>query len=330
MKIEFLHQYYKCHRRPLGDRLVAHLPRYAPFLARLAPLANARDRVPGLAWIGERLTGLSAGRSLPAWRRDRFRGQVEVPAGAQGPEVVLLADTFNSYFEPGNLRAALKVFAAANFRVTVAEPSDGGRPLCCGRTYLASGMVDEARAEACRTLAALKPFVERGVPIVGLEPSCLLGLRDEYRSLLPGAETRALAALAFTFEEFLSREQTAGRLELDLGRLPFRRALVHGHCHQKAFGAMPAVIDVLNWVPGLEVRSIQSGCCGMAGAFGYAAKHIHVSRQMAEASLLPAVRAAGEDAIVVADGTSCRHQIKDGAHREALHVARVLADALQH
>ena len=328
MKVEFLYQYYQRHRRPLRDKLIAHLPRYAPVLARNATLANLRDRIPGLACLGEKILGLSARRSLPAWRRDAFQGQVEVPAVARGPELVLLADTFNTYFEPENLRAAVRVFGAANYRTLVAEPTDGGRPLCCGRTYLATGMVDEARAEARRMLAALKPFLQRGVPVVGLEPSCLFGLRDEFRSLLPGVETDALADLALTFEEFLVREQAGGRLELNLNRLPVRRALVHGHCHQKAFGVMPAVHEVLKWVPGLDVKSVQSSCCGMAGAFGYAAEHVDVSRKMAEASLLPAVRGAGEETVIVADGTSCRHQIKDGAQREAVHVARILADAL--
>ena len=329
MKVEFLYQYHQRHRRPLKDKLIAHLPRYAPLLARLAVLANLRDRIPGLPYLTEKVAGLSASRSLPVWRRDRFQGQIEVPDGAKGPEVVLLADTFNKYFEPENLRAAVKVFAAANYQTIVARPSDGGRPLCCGRTYLATGMIDEARIEARRMLTALGPFVERGIPVVGLEPSCLLGLRDEFGSLLPGAETDALAELALTFEEFIVREQAAGRLKLKLARLPVRRALVHGHCHQKAFDVMPAVNDVLNMVPELEVETIRSSCCGMAGAFGYEVKHVGISRKMAELSLLPAVRAAKEDTVIVADGTSCRHQIKDLAQRKALHVAHILADALE-
>jgi Fe-S oxidoreductase len=328
MKIEFLNQYHQRHPRTIKDKLVAHLPRYAPALARIPMLANLRNQIPGLASLSATVTGLSASRSLPVWRRDRFLGQAEVPDGVTGPEVVLLADTFNTYFEPENLRAAVTVFAAANYQTIVAQPAGGGRPLCCGRTYLATGMIDEARAEAQRMLVALKPFVERGVPVVGLEPSCLLGLRDEFGLLLPGKETAALAELALTFEEFLAREQAAGRLQLKLGPLPLKRALVHGHCHQKAFDVMQAVNDVLNMIPELEVETIQSGCCGMAGAFGYEAKHVDISREMAELSLLPAVRGAGDKTVIVADGTSCRHQIKDGTQREALHVARVLADAL--
>jgi Fe-S oxidoreductase len=325
MKVEFLHHYHKRHARTLHDKLVAHLPRYARRAAALALLLNLRDRVPGLAALSERVAGFSARRSLPRWRRDWFRGQSEVPAtqstAATLPrDVVLLADTFNTYFEPENLRAAVRVLAAAGYRVTVA--SDGERALCCGRTYLATGMVDEARAEATRTLAALTPHVARGTPVVGLEPSCVLGLRDEFRTLLPGAESAALAAAALTFEEFVVREHAAGRLKLDLRRPRYARALVHGHCHQKAFGVMPSVVATLKLVPGLAVETIASSCCGMAGAFGYQAQHLDVSMQMAELALLPAVT------VIVADGTSCRHQIHDGAAREAVHVARVLAECL--
>ena len=328
MKVEFLYQYHRRHPRSFKDRLVAHLPRYARWAARLAPLANLRDRVPGLAALSEKLAGISARRTLPVWRRDAFRGQAEVPACGEAGEVVLLADTFNAYFEPENLRAAVKVLSAAGYRVTVASAGEGERALCCGRTYLAAGMVDEARAEASRTLAALKPYVARGVPVVGLEPSCLLGLRDEFRSLLPGADSAALANAALMFEEFLVREHEAGRLQLPLRGSRHAKALVHGHCHQKAFGVMPAVTAALGLVPGLRVETVPSSCCGMAGAFGFDARHIDVSLKMAEAALLPAVRDADEQTVVVADGTSCRHQIRDGAQRDALHVARVLADAL--
>jgi FAD/FMN-containing dehydrogenase/Fe-S oxidoreductase len=329
MKAEFLYQHHKQRPRPLRDRLVAALPRYARVAARLAPLMNLRDRVPGLARLSERIAGFAARRSLPQWRSDFFRaGELDVAPGAAGKEVVLFADTFNTYFEPENLRAAVRVLRAAGYAVRMAPAADGPRPLCCGRTYFATGMLDEARAEAQRTLAALAPFVARGVPVVGLEPSCVLGLRDEFKTLVPGAASAALAKAALTFEEFLVAEHGAGRLALPLTRSRYARALVHGHCHQKSFGVMPAVIATLKLVPGLAVETIQSSCCGMAGAFGYQAEHIDVSLRMAEAALLPAVRAAGADTVVVADGTSCRHQIHDGAAREAVHVARVLADAL--
>jgi Fe-S oxidoreductase len=240
---------------------------------------------------------------------------------------VLLADTFNTYFEPENLRAAVAVLTAGGYTVRAAAAPDG-RPLCCGRTYLATGMIEAARTETRRLLDALEPFVSRDVAIVGLEPSCILGLRDELKLLHPGAASAALARVALTFEEFLVREAGAGRWSHEFRRAPYARALVHGHCHQKAFGAMPAVVAALKLVPELTVDVVASSCCGMAGSFGYRPEHLDVSLRMAEAALLPAVRQAGADTVIVADGTSCRHQILDGAQREAQHVARVLAAAL--
>jgi Fe-S oxidoreductase len=174
---------------------------------------------------------------------------------------------------------------------------------------------------------ALSPFVERGVPVVGLEPSCIFGFRDEIPALLKTDAARRLAAQAFTFEEFLAAEAGAGKLHLPLGRAT-RCALLHGHCHQKSFGVMPAVERVLKLVPGLEVETVESSCCGMAGAFGYGRDTIDISLAMGELSLLPAVRDASADTLIVADGTSCRQQIRDGTGREALHVARVLAASL--
>jgi len=331
MKIEFLHHYRKQHALGWRDRLFAFLPRYAPWAARFAWLANLRDAVPGLALLSEKLLGFSARRSLPQWRRDTFsrRPGATVGGGTVNGEVVLLIDTFNNYFEPDNARAALAVLRAAGYVVHLPRASDSARPLCCGRTFLAAGLVDEARAEAQRMLAALKPFIERGVPVVGLEPSCLLGLRDEFLSMLPGPDTAALALNAFLFEEFIAREADAGRLKLKFKALPHKKALLHGHCHQKAFDVMPAVQKALKLVPGLEVELVESSCCGMAGSFGYEAAHYDVSMKMGEASLLPKVRAAAAETLIVADGTSCRHQIHDGAQRDALHVARVLALALE-
>jgi Fe-S oxidoreductase len=329
MKIEVLHQRAKRHGRTLRDRVIANLPRYAPVLARVPWLANLRDRLPGAAHLTEKLLGFSAKRPLPAWRSDPFPAQAAVHGPEDGPEVVLLPDTFNRYFEPDNLHAALEVLVAGGYRVHLVAPTDRGRPLCCGRTYLSVGHIEAARAEARRMLDALAPFVSRGVPVIGLEPSCLLTLRDEFAALLPGTETEALAAHAVLFEEFLAAEQAAGRLSLDLKSHDGRRALLHGHCHQKAFAAMAAVEATLKLVPGLEVETIQSSCCGMAGAFGYGTETYAASVEMGEAALLPAVRAADAETLVIAGGTSCRHQIRDGTHREAVHPARVLRDALE-
>jgi Fe-S oxidoreductase len=331
MKIEFLHHYNKRHGMTLRDRLIAYLPRYAPLASRFGPLLNLRDGVPGLAHLSQVVLGLSARRALPRWRRDTFQPPT-APAGAEngtGPEVVLLADTFNSYFEPENLHAALTVLTAAGTRVHMPRALDHGRPLCCGRTFLAAGLVDEARIEARRMIAALAPFVARGIPVIGLEPSCLLTLRDEFTAILPGPETEALADQARMFEEFLAAEMAAGRVQLDLNPIDAGRAVLHGHCHQKAFGVMGSVEAVLGAIPGLKVETVQSSCCGMAGAFGYQKETFEISMRMGEADLFPAVRAADEDAIIVADGTSCRAQIHGGTGREAVHVARVLEQALR-
>ncbi|MFQ5955149.1 MAG: FAD-binding and (Fe-S)-binding domain-containing protein [Kiloniellales bacterium] len=326
MKVEFLYHYRGRHGLGLRDRLIAYLPRYAPAAARARFLMNLRDRVPGLGALSERLLGLSARRPLPVWRGTGLR-QGSEPRG-DGREVVLLVDTFNTWFEPENARAAWRVLMQAGYRVRLARPARGGRPLCCGRTFLAVGLVDQAKAEARRLIEALRPHVARGVPVVGLEPSCLLTLRDEFKAMLPGADTDSLAERAMLFEEFLAAEHAAGRLRLPLRPLSGGRALLHGHCHQKAFGVMPPVMTVLGLIPGLEVETVESSCCGMAGSFGYEAEHYPISMKMGELALLPAVRSASPDTLIVADGTSCRQQIRDGTGRTAVHVARVLDHAL--
>ena len=329
MKIEFLFQHAKRHGVGLRERLVAYLPRYAGLASRFAPLLNFAAGLPGAGWITEKVIGFSRHRSLPKWRRDRFAPTGAATGPEAGREVVLFGDTFNTHFEPEVLSDAVDVLVAGGYRVVYPRPADGERPLCCGRTFLSAGLVDEAQAEALRTIETLRPYVERDVPIVGLEPSCLLTLRDEYPAMIPGPDTEALAACAVTFEEFLTKESETGRLSLPLAPQPGKRVLLHGHCHQKAFALTGMVKKSLALVPGLEVEEIESSCCGMAGAFGYNAETYDVSMKMAEDRLLPAVRSAGEDTAVLADGTSCRHQIGDGTGRQALHVARFLKSALK-
>jgi Fe-S oxidoreductase len=320
MKIEVLAANAARHGVGPRERLIAELPRYAPVAARFAGIANLPRRSRLVRSIAEQALGFSRERRLPAWRGDIFRDSeasryASMPG--KGGDVLLFADTFNRYFEPENLRAALRLIAASGRRPIL--PRHDGRPLCCGRTYLAAGMVDRARAEARRTLSALAG----DLPVVGLEPSCLLTFRDEFKSLLPGAEARQLADRAMLFGEWLVRE----KIELDLEARP-ATVHVHGHCHQKSFGAFEGTLAALRRVPGLEVRPITSSCCGMAGSFGYQAENQDVSRAMAEAGLLPAVRAAAPDDLIVADGTSCRHQVADLAGREAVHSVRVLEAAL--
>jgi FAD/FMN-containing dehydrogenase/Fe-S oxidoreductase len=302
MKIEYLAHYKARHGYTLRDRAIGFLPRYAPWAAALAPVANL------FSSVLKGSLGFSAKRDLPRWRTDAF---VEVTS--PDADVVLFVDTFNRYFEPENARAAVRVMQAAGYRV------HAPRGLCCGRTFLSAGMVDEAKREAAKTQEALAPYAARGVPIVGLEPSCLYSLRDEF----PAMGFDKLAASALLLEELLARDPRKLKLK-ELGS----EVLLHGHCHQKAFDAMPAVQKTLGLIPNLKLNTVETSCCGMAGSFGYEAEHHDLSLKMAELALLPRVRSTSKETLVVADGTSCRHQIADGAGRAALHVARVLERAL--
>jgi FAD/FMN-containing dehydrogenase/Fe-S oxidoreductase len=335
MKIEFLAGYRAKHGTPLADRIVALLPHAAHRLGPLRGVANAMQSLPGVETLIGRVLGFTAKRPLPRWHPRPFR---EPPVGGNSAsvastgaktngEVVLFVDTFNRWYEADVARAAQRVFGAAGYTVSFARPLRGTRPLCCGRTFLGAGLLDDARAEARRTIESLLPFARRGVPIVGLEPSCLLTLRDEFLSLEPTDDARAVAAQALLFEEFVARELDAGRWSPPLRALD-ARAVVHGHCHQKAFGAMPAVVRALRAIPGLESSLIESSCCGMAGTFGYEAEHYDISMRMAERDLLPAVRAADDATLIVADGMSCKHQIDHGADRRSFHVAELFASAL--
>ena len=320
MKIEALAARAKRHGVPLRERLIARLPRMARFASMAPFLFNLRDMIPGLPALTQSMLGLAADRPLPRFRGDVFHDwELRAPDG-RAHEVILLPDAFNRYFEPENLRAAIRVLRAAGYDPAVARPPRGMRPLDEGRTLLAAGMVDEARVEARRVIEALEPFAS---PVVGIEPSSLTTLRDEFLVLLPGEQSRALAKRAMLLSELLERDKAS---------LSFKslEAIVHihGHCHQKAFGAFPAAIALLKRIPGVTVKPITSSCCGMAGAFGYQAESLEASKAMAELSLLPAVRAAAAQDFIIADGTSCRHQIGDLGGRAAIHSVRLLDRAL--
>ena len=232
----------------LRDRLIGNLPEIAPWARRLPWLFN-------LAWFVQSYLGFAKQRSLPKWRSDTFLATTDVDR--KDATVVIFADTFSNNFEPDLLHAARRVLQAAGHRVAVAWPTLGAPALCCGRTFLATGQVMKAKSEARRLLQALLPFVAKGVPIVGLEPSCLFTLRDEFLAMGLGEDAQAVCDNAFLFEEFLVREKKAGRLKLDLKPLPQKTALLHGHCHQKAFGAMSAVQEALSLVPDLAVSVIE-------------------------------------------------------------------------
>ena len=235
----------------------------------MAALMNARDTVPGLAQLTRAPRWLLRQRRLPRWRSDVFdaRGIPPAPAPPHKGEGNLGGERGRArsrcspipstrYFEPENLRDAVEVLSGLGYRVVPLAAAEGGRPLCCGRTFLSAGLVEEARAEARRLLAAARPFVERGVPIVGLEPSCLFTLRDELPAMLPGEEADALAGQALLIEELLAREAAAGRIPKSIARAP-GKVVLHGHCHQKAFAAMGAVTAALGLVEGLEVETVE-------------------------------------------------------------------------
>ncbi len=324
MKIEVQRAHVQRHGLSLHDRLVATMPRYARLASRLPWAFNLRNSIPGMPALMERLTGFSRHRPLPRWRFDAFREKG--PFGPEdGREAVLFVDTFNRYFEPGTIHAALRVLNAAGTRIHIAQGK--GRPLCCGRTYLSAGLTDKARAEAKRFLDAMAPHLEAGRAIIGLEPSCLFTLRDEFPSLLPGEQASRLAESAVLLEQYLVNEKKARRLKLKL-KAQKQPILLHGHCHQKSFAAMDDVIGALKLIPDAKIETVQSSCCGMAGAYGYGVDTYEMSMAMGETSLLPAVREAGDTTMLVADGFSCRHQIHDGTGRSARHAVHILDDAL--
>ena len=330
MKIEARAAWGKAHGLTLRDRLIAYMPHYAPWASRFGSLLNFAQALPVLGALAKRALGFATQRSLPHFKTPFLNSSKVSTASpvAGNKNVLLFVDTFSHYLEAENAHAAQRVLEAAGYTVHF-NVRAGERPLCCGRTFLSAGLIEQAKAEAKRTLDTLRPFVEQGVAIVGLEPSCLLTLRDEFLHYGYGEQAQQLAKQAFLFEEFLVREQKAGRFKLAFEPVDYNNALLHGHCHQKAFDALTPVQTVLSWIPELKVSTIESSCCGMAGSFGYEAEHHQASLQMAELALLPAVRNRAASTVVVADGTSCRHQIHDGAELKAVHTAQLLAQALK-
>jgi FAD/FMN-containing dehydrogenase/Fe-S oxidoreductase len=314
--------------RPLSrtDRTTAFLPNYGPRLRRWRHFLNLRDFVPWMAPLSERLTGVSADRPWPRWRRVPFLSAE--PIGAEGGrEILLFPDTFNSYFDVSALHAAADVLAASGFRVTPLLPPGDERPFCCGRTLLEAGLVEEARAEARRLIAAAAPFLERGVQLVGLEPACILTMRDEFATILYSDGADRLAASAKLFEEVMSDEKAVKTLTPKLHPIE-AEALMFSHCHQRAFGMAEQAKKVAGIVPGLTVREGDITCCGMGVGFGYRPETVGVSLQMGEQGLFPQIRRTGRDTLLLADGFACRKQIQDGTGRSARHTAVLLKLAL--
>jgi FAD/FMN-containing dehydrogenase/Fe-S oxidoreductase len=314
MKTEVLYQTGRKHGFSPRQKAAGHIRRQLALAALMPSLYNA---VAGsrLARRAAGLAGIDPRRSLPRVTNRTFSHRFErLPQGTGPTEIALFNDTWNEYQRPEVGEGAVRLFAAAGARVHLPGV------VCCGRPMLSEGLVDEARKNAKRNLDLLMPLVERGVPLVGLEPSCILTMRDDYRKLLPEDErVEKLAEATRLFEEAL--------LELDV-ELPLREGdpvLLHGHCHQKALVGTGPTERLLGLAADVEV--VDSGCCGMAGLFGYEKGHYEVSMQMGERRLFPAVREAGERT-VIAPGTSCREQILDGTERSALHPAEYLAALL--
>jgi Fe-S oxidoreductase len=316
MKTEVLAQIGHEHGFTVSQKLAGYVHRGLS-LASLAPsLFNAVSNT-GLARRVAALVGIDPRRRLPQVTRKTFSKRFpNLPQGAGPAEVALFNDTFNEYQWPEIGEGMVRLFAAAGARVHLPKV------VCCGRPALSEGLVGVARELAKHNLDLLTPLVERGIPLVGLEPSCILTMRDDYAKLLPNDErVEKLAEAIRLFEQAL--------LELD-AELPLKEGapvLLHGHCHQKALVGTGPTEEALALAPGTEVTVVDSGCCGMAGFFGYQKGHYEVSMKMGERRLFPAVREANES-VVVAPGTSCREQILGGTGRRAQHPAEYLAARL--
>ncbi|MBI2157100.1 MAG: FAD-binding protein [Candidatus Rokubacteria bacterium] len=322
LKYEFLHHYYRANGLPLRNRLFGRIERLNRLGARMPALFNWMLNLPLHRWLLDRVVGIDRRRPLPPLAAEPFTAwfaRHAPPAAAPRGEVVLFHDTFTTYNTPAIGRAAVGLLEAAGYRVTLADKT------CCGRPLISKGMLAEAKVHAAWNVARLHPYAARGVAIVGLEPSCLLTLRDESVDLLRTAEARLVATQSFLLEEFLLRERGRG---LELAFAPRgRKALLHGHCHQKALAGTGSTVAALRWA-GFEVEEVDSGCCGMAGSFGFEREHYDVSVALGNRRLAPAVKAAPADTEVVASGVSCRQQIDHLAGRRARHPAEVLWEAL--
>jgi FAD/FMN-containing dehydrogenase/Fe-S oxidoreductase len=330
IKYEFLAQYNDRHGVSLRSRFFANIEGLSRMAYRMSPLVNVALSLPLVRWLNEKLLGVSRHRLLPRFAAKTFRQlfwKLEVGDwkldGLQSPisnlqsSIVLFDDTFTNYNHPPVGLAAVRVLAAAGYRPVLVPK------VCCGRPMISKGLLEQARANARRNIEVLAPYAERGVPIVGLEPSCLLTLRDEYLDLLPNdPRAKLVAQHSFLIEEFIAARADEFRPLFNLQSLV--SVLFHGHCYQKALTSTEA-LKVMLRLTGAEVGEIDSGCCGMAGSFGYEVEHYDLSMRIGEERLLPAVRAARTGTILAASGMSCRHQIAAGTNREVKHPIEVMA-----
>lgn len=329
IKTEFLAQYHEANGTPLRAKLFGNINTLSRLSSGImAPIANFGTRNKLSRWLMDKYLGISKERTLPQFASTPFlkwfkRHKRAANAPAPYRQVAFFHDTFINYNYPEVGIAAVEVLEAAGFEVLMPDHRDDGR------SFLSKGLIAEARKVAQHTVSQLAPFAKKGIPIVGVEPSTLLTLRDEYKHLLPQDPDMILVAQnSYTFEEFIARLAEKGELNLTFTE-ERRHLLLHGHCHQKALIGTAPSHTTLTLPPNYTVEEVDSGCCGMAGSFGYESEHYEVSLQMAERRLLTAVRSAPPDTLIVAAGVSCRQQIKHGGNgRLALHPAQVLKDAI--
>ncbi len=323
LKYEFLDHYYRANGLPLRNRLFGHIHRLARWGSALAPVSNWLVRSAPHRWLLERLCGIDRRRPLPAFAATPFTawfaGHRAAGAGERG-RVVLFHDTFNTYQTPDVAIAATRLLEAVGYSVVMPDRR------CCGRPMISKGMLADARELAAYNVARLVGYAREGLPILGLEPSCLLTLRDEYVDLLRSDDARLVAKQSLLLDEWLQRELAAGR------RPPFAsgergKVLLHGHCHQKALVGTGPTVAVLK-AAGYQVSEVDAGCCGMAGSFGFEREHYELSLAIAGRRLVPAVTAAGADVLLCAPGISCRQQIEHTTGRRAKHPAELLVEAL--
>jgi FAD/FMN-containing dehydrogenase/Fe-S oxidoreductase len=332
IKAEFLHAYYRRHRRPIGQIGFAYVHRLYPWAAAWAPLVNWAARNRFIRWLLHVGVGLDRRRELPRFHRRHFRLQftadqsLQVPRhtldqdpNAQGPRVVLLDDCFTTFNEPQIGQAAVRILRAMGCHVELAGT-------CCGRALISKGFLTEAQEMARRGLPELSRRLREGAVLLGLEPSCLLTIVDDWPELVPGTTAQQVAQAAELADGWIARRWSQSNSRPNLKSVA-GRLLVHGHCHQKALRGIDSTVALLRHIPGLEVIPLESGCCGMAGSFGYEAANYDVSLRIAESELLPDLR-LDQEAAIAATGTSCRHQIRDLTHRDARHPLEIFAAAL--
>jgi FAD/FMN-containing dehydrogenase/Fe-S oxidoreductase len=324
-KSEFLADYWKRHGTPLGVSAIGHVHIAAKWGSRFAPFSNALMQSGVGRWIGELVTGIDRRRTMPTWTRQTFSKRLKPNGQSDRSHIVLFNDTFTNYCHPEIGLAAAKVLSAAGIGVSVAPNG------CCGRPLISKGLLAEARELAAANAAALHSVAAAGVPLVFLEPSCLSAVREDAPALLRGEARRqaqTVASASVLFEDFVERELASDRIQLNLRKGP-EKVLLHGHCHQKAMGALAPARALLARIPSCTVVDLDAGCCGMAGSFGYAREHYDVSKAIGERRLLPAARAMQTGDVLVASGTSCREQVRHFTRVQAQHPALLLGSLLE-